>query len=296
MSTAPATLRVSNPGVSVAASYRHCRQIARTRAKNFYYSFLLLDKQQSDAMCAIYAFMRICDDLSDEDTTGSKEKIRDSIACWRVEMDRTLRGEPADDPIWPAFADTVARYKIPHRFFHEMIEGVSSDIEPREIATWDDLYRYCYHVASVVGLTIIHIWGFTSPKALLLAEKCGIAFQLTNILRDVREDAGLGRVYLPTEDLRRFGVCEEQLKSGAETNVFRELMSFEGQRARAYYEESAALLTLIDPKSRRSLWALRKIYMNLLDRLERAHFAVLSRRINVPAASKIAILLSAFFH
>lgn len=295
MSTAASNVLVSTPALSVADSYRHCRKIARDRAKNFYYSFLLLDRQQSDAMCAIYAFMRHCDDLSDEDSGGNKEKIRDAIGDWRVEMDRALHGQPAEDPIWPAFADTVARYGIPHRFFHEMIDGVSSDIEPRSIETFEELYRYCYQVASVVGLTIIHVWGFKSPRALLLAEKCGIAFQLTNILRDVREDSSLGRVYLPAEDLRRFGVPVEQLTSGTENDAFLSLMRFEAERAARYYQESAALLSLIEKKSRRSLWALRRIYMGLLDRLERANFDVLSRRINVPTRAKMAILLSAFF-
>jgi phytoene synthase len=286
---------VSSRALPTEASYRHCRKIARERAKNFYYSFLLLEKQQSDSMCAIYAFMRHCDDLSDETAGNDKEKVREAIALWRVELDRALRGDPAADPIWPAFADTVARYKIPHRFFHEMIDGVSSDIEPREVQTWEELYRYCYHVASVVGLTVIHIWGFTSPKALLLAEKCGVAFQLTNILRDVREDAMLGRIYLPAEDLQRFNVTAAQLRSGAESNAFRDLMRFEANRAAKYYEDSAALLPLVGRKSRRSLWALRKIYMDLLARLNDSDFTVLSRRINVPTARKIAILLSAFF-
>lgn len=295
MPTAPASVLVKTNAISVEASYLHCRNIARARAKNFYYSFLLLDKQQSDAMCAIYAFMRECDDLSDENTSGDKEKIRQAVAHWRFEMDHALRNDWTDDPIWPAFADTVARYKIPHRFFHEMIDGISSDIEPREVRTWDELYRYCYHVASVVGMTIVHIWGFNSPKALLLAEKCGIAFQLTNILRDVREDAELGRVYLPTEDLQRFGVNEEQLKTGREDDAFRKLMRYQAKRAKDYYDESAALLPMIDKKSRRSLWALRKIYMSLLSRLEEANFNVLSRRINVPKPVKIGILLQAFF-
>lgn len=283
---------MSSSAISLKQSYGHCRAIARERAKNFYYSFLLLEKQQSDAMCAIYAFMRICDDLSDDET--DKDRARDAIANWRVEMDRALRGQPTEHAIWPAFADTVERYKIPHRFFHEMIDGVSSDLDPREIATWDDLYRYCYQVASVVGLTIIHIWGFSSPRALLLAEKCGIAFQVTNILRDVREDAELGRVYLPTEDLQRFGVRPEDLKAGRESERFRQLMRFEGKRARSYFQESAPLLPLIEKKSRKSLWALRRIYLSLLNKLERADYNVLSRRINVPKATKIAILLSAF--
>jgi phytoene synthase len=175
-----------------------------------------------------------------------------------------------------------------------MIDGIFSDVEPRAMQTFDDLYRYCYHVASVVGLTIIHIFGFRSIKALLLAEKCGVAFQLTNILRDVREDAELGRVYLPLDDLARFGVTVEQLRTGTEDENFRKLMGFESARAQSYYDESAPLMQLIEPKSRRSLWALRAIYLKLLARLEESHFAVLSQRLNVPTGTKVALLLQAF--
>ncbi len=281
--------------VSVEQSYRYCRDVARKRAKNFYYSFLLLENAQRDAMCAIYAFMRHCDDLSDDPATTDKSQLQQSIALWRMHLDHALAGQiDSEDPIWPAFHDSVKRYAIPHRFFHEMIDGITSDIEPRQIQTFEELYRYCYQVASVVGLTVIHIFGFQSVRALLLAEKCGIAFQLTNIMRDVREDAELGRVYLPAEDLQRFRVSVEQLRSGKETEEFRELMRFEGARARACYEESGPLLDLIQPKSRRSLWALREIYLRLLNRIEKAHYAVLSRRINVPTRTKVMLLIRAF--
>ena len=237
--------------------------------------------------------MRECDDLSDN-PNAHKKHIRESIAVWSLELDRALAGDVANGPIWPAFHDTVKRYSIPHRFFHEMIDGVTSDLEPRRIQTFDELYRYCYQVASVVGLTVVHIFGFTSVRALLLAEKCGIAFQLTNILRDIREDAELDRVYLPIEDLNRYGVSLEQLRSGTENKSFRELMEHEANRAWAYYEESASLLNLIEPKSRRSLWALREIYMRLLAKIERQNFDVLKDRISIPNWSKIAILLRAF--
>lgn len=280
--------------LSIQDSYGYCRAVARARAKNFYYSFLLLEKPQRDAMCAIYAFMRHCDDLSDEPAATGQAKPLESIALWRVQLDRALAGQVEGDPIWPAFHDTVERYSIPRRFFHEMIDGIASDIHPRRIETFDELYHYCYQVASVVGLTIIHIFGFHSVKALLLAEKCGVAFQLTNILRDVREDAERGRVYLPAEDLQRFGVSFEQLRSGKEDPPFRALMQFEAARARACYNESAPLMELIDPKSRRSLWTLRQIYLRLLAKIERADYSVLTRRINVPAHTKIALLLRAF--
>jgi len=233
-------------------------------------------------------------DLSDDPRGGDKAQVEQAIAEWRLQTDHALHGEFADNPIWPAFNDTVARYGIPHRFFHEMIDGIMSDLEPRQIKTFDELYRYCYQVASVVGLTIVHIFGFESVKALLLAEKCGVAFQLTNILRDVREDAALGRVYLPREDLDMFSVPLDQLRSGKEDDAFRNLMRFETARARAYYRDSEPLSDLVAHKSRRSLWALREIYLRLLSRIEKSNYAVLSRRINVPTRTKMALLVRAF--
>src|SRR2546423_13502078 len=144
-------------------------------------------------MCAICASMRYWDDLSDD--PGVSDRAAD-IARWRQALKAALEGHAADHPVWPAFTDAVARHKIPHQYFFEMIEGVSSDLGPRRLRTFDELYDYCYHVASVVGLTVIHIFGFENPEALQLAEKCGVAFQLTNILRDVREDAENARIYL----------------------------------------------------------------------------------------------------
>ncbi|MBV8864165.1 MAG: phytoene/squalene synthase family protein [Acidobacteriaceae bacterium] len=294
MDTLRQTLSANVSRTSLEDSYLHCRRVAKERAQNFYYSFLLLEAPQRDAMCAIYAFMRRCDDLSDDPAISHKAQVRCSIADWRMHLDRALMGDVEGDPIWPAFADSVARYRIPHRYFHEMIDGILSDLEPCQMQTFEQLYRYCYHVASVVGLTVIHIFGFRSPRALLLAEKCGIAFQLTNILRDVREDASMHRIYLPLEDLSRFGVPVEQLRSGTEDDRFCALMAFEAARARAFYAESASLIDLIEPKSRRSLWALRAIYLRLLSKIEANQYAVLSRRISVAKPVKIGLLLRAF--
>ncbi|MBI1785983.1 MAG: phytoene/squalene synthase family protein [Acidobacteria bacterium] len=271
--------------LSLEDSYRHCRQVARRRAKNFYYSFLLLPRQQRDAMCAIYAFMRYCDDLSDEPGAA-----REPLLEWRRALDRALEGECAGHPTLPAFHDTVRRYAIPGRYFHDLIDGVTSDLEPRRIRTFEELYRYCYQVASVVGLSIVHIFGFSSPEALQLAEKCGVAFQLTNILRDVREDAERGRVYLPAEDLERFGVDPGALRR---TPQFLELMRFETARARQYYRESAPLIGMVVRRSRSSLWALIAIYSRLLDKIERSDFDVLSGRISLSMAEKLWILVQA---
>jgi phytoene synthase len=272
----------------VDRSYDYCRRVARKRAKNFYYSFLLLSAQQRKAMCAIYAFMRYCDDLSDE--PGA---TRAAMERWRGELEDALEGRFSGHPVWPAFHHTVRRFGIPHDYFREMIAGVASDLEPRRMETFDDLYRYCYQVASVVGLTIIHIFGFDTRAALPLAEKCGVAFQLTNILRDVREDAERERIYLPREDLRRFGVSAADLGRGNRTEAFIRLMRFEAARAKSYYDESMPLLDLVHPRSRPSLWALITIYSRLLERIEETGYDVLSRRVRLPALEKCWILARA---
>ncbi|HLG94975.1 MAG TPA: phytoene/squalene synthase family protein [Bryobacteraceae bacterium] len=270
----------TNRPTALAASYAFCRGIARRRARNFYYSFLLLSRAQRDAMCAVYAFMRYCDDISEAQgaTAGAIEQ-------WRHDLNRALAGEYPDNPLWPAFRDTVERYHIPHRYFHEMIDGVGGDLQPRRMQTFEELYRYCYQVASVVGLTIIHIFGFESPDALVLAEKCGIAFQLTNILRDVREDCLNERIYIPEEDIRRFGA--DLFKYDGR---FVSLMRFEAARARDYYEQARPLIGLVAPASRASLWALIEIYRRLLRRIERANYDVLVNRVRVPMWEKLAIL------
>jgi phytoene synthase len=270
--------------MTVEESYAYCRQVAKSRAKNFYYSFVLLPQAQKNAMCAMYAFMRYCDDLSDEAGATAAR-----IEQWRGALTEALGGQPDGHPVWPGFLDAVQRFKIPQQYFYEMIDGVLSDIEPRKISTFDELYKYCYQVASVVGLTTIHIFGFDDPHALELAEKCGIAFQLTNIIRDVREDDGLGRRYLPAEDLARFGVT----KLTEATDKFRQLMEFEAARARRYYEESAPLLEMVHKKSRGSLWALITIYSRLLERIRKANYDVLSRRISLSKAHKSWIVLQA---
>jgi 15-cis-phytoene synthase len=272
----------------IERSYGYCRQVARTRAKNFYYSFLLLSAQQRSAMCAIYAFMRYCDDLSDE--PGA---TRAAIERWRSQLEEALQGRFSAHPVWPAFHDTVCRFGIPQEYFREMIAGVASDLEPRQMETFEELYRYCYQVASVVGLTIVHIFGFDTPAVLPLAEKCGVAFQLTNILRDIKEDAGRGRIYLPREDLNRFSVSAGDFSSGARSESFLRLMRFESARARSFYDQSMPLVDLVHPRSRASLWALITIYSRLLERIETRNYDVFSQRVRLPAPEKFWILVRA---
>ncbi len=271
---------------SLADSYNFCRGVARNRARNFYYSFVLLRREQSDAMCAIYAFMRYCDDLSDEPGAS-----REAMERWRGALTDALDRKFDEYPAWPAFYDTVQRYRIPRDYFFQMIEGVTSDLEPRAFQTFDELYRYCYQVASVVGLCTIHVFGFDAPEALPLAEKCGVAFQLTNIIRDIAEDAARERVYLPAEDLRRFGVDRRELHAGQPSEALRRLLQFEASRARAYYDESEPLVNMIHKRSRPALRALIGIYSRLLTRIEERSFDVLSERVSLSAAEKCWIVL-----
>lgn len=272
---------------TLAESYAWCRRTARARARNFYYSFLLLPPPKKDAICAVYAFMRHCDDLSDD--PGPRDP-REALEGCRLELDAALAGRYGSAPFWPALDDAVRRYRIPHEYFQQMIEGVTSDLTARRIRTFEDLYRYCYQVASVVGLTVIHVFGFEDPRAPALAEKCGVAFQLTNILRDVREDAARGRVYLPAEDLERFHVQPSVFEGEARPEEFLQLMRFEAARARRFYREAAPLVGLVDSPARASLRALIEIYWRLLLRIEDSGFDVLRRRIALPAREKAWIL------
>ena len=274
--------------VSLDLSFEHCRGVAKTRARNFYYSFVLLSAEQKDAMCAVYAFMRYSDDISDE---GDRpiEARRDALKKWRAALADALSGNFGEDPILPAFRATVQRYKIPHEYFFDLIDGVACDLEPQRYGTFDQLYRYCYRVASVVGLTVVHIYGFSDNRALELAEKCGIGFQLTNILRDIPEDAGMGRVYLPDEDLNRFGITREQLMAGEKPP--RELVAFEWERARGYYEEATPLLGLVRPESRPALSAMMAIYYGILLRIRSQGYDVYQQRPRLSALEKTRIVL-----
>ncbi len=283
-------------------SYRHCQRVAKARARNFYYSFYALPQEKRGAMCAIYAFFRYCDDLSDD--ASSVEAARQNLRCWRAVLDAayadTAGGAllPADQPgaasanaMLPAFNDTVRRFKIPKDYFAELIAGTEMDLDVKRYETFEDLYRYCYRVASCVGLSVIHIFGFTDKEAEQHAEWCGIAFQFTNILRDVREDAQMGRIYLPLEDLRRFGVTEEDILSSRPPSAFVDLMRFESQRAHDYYEKSRPLLHMIHADSREALVALMEIYHGLLKKIEHTGFDVFARRVSLPTWKKALIAI-----
>jgi phytoene synthase len=279
---------------NLAASYAHCEHVAKTQARNFYYSFLTLPPDRKAAMCAIYAFMRYSDDVSDEaaaDRTKAEE-----MKAWRAALERAFQGEYGSSLILPAFHDTVQRYHIPLQYFHDLIDGTEMDLVKNRYETFEELHQYCYRVASVVGFVCIHVWGFdpAGGKALEYSEACGLAFQLTNILRDVKEDAERDRIYLPQEDLRRFQVTEEDLKRGSLNENFRALMRFETERAKGYYQQAERLLPLIHPTGRPTLTIMMKIYRGILDSIERSHYDVHSRRARVSTPRKLSIVAGAW--
>jgi phytoene synthase len=245
-------------------------------------------------MCALYAFLRHTDDLAD-DPGSAVEKAR-ALDAWRLELDRALAGARDAWPGLPALVDTVVRHAIPVSLLHEVIEGVSMDLLPRAFATFDELADYCYHVASVVGLSCLYIWGYRSEGGVAehLAERCGIALQLTNILRDVHDDARQGRIYLPRDDLERFGVAPDELATvGQPSDRVCALLAFEGQRAYQFYEDSHRLMPLVDPVGRPVLQTIIGTYRALLDEIARRDYRILDGRISVPRWRKIAIALRA---
>ncbi len=213
----------------VAESYAYSERLAKRQAGNFYHAFRVLPGAERRAMCALYAFMRVADDLSDE--PGSVETKRAALAEYRQQFRACLNGAYSR-PFHAALHDAMTVYGIPPQYPEAVVDGVEMDLTTDRYATFDELYRYCYRVASAVGLCCIHIWGFKDPEAIALAEKAGIAFQLTNILRDLAEDAGRGRIYLPQEDLVRFGYDENLLQEGARNAAYRALMKFEAERAK----------------------------------------------------------------
>jgi phytoene synthase len=294
------TQETPSDGLTLDRGYAACRAIARREAKNFYYSFVALPKPRRNAICAIYAFMRQADDLADDESL-SRDERRQSLEAWLSEWRAVCAGGSTSDPVFLAVRDCTARFQIPLSLLDELVEGVTMDLDraaigaPDTYATFADLYRYSYLVASVVGLVCIRIFGYTDPRAEKLAEETGIAFQLTNILRDVAEDAERNRVYLPLEDLAAHNVSLDSLLHRAPgappTASERALLAAIAQRAEVFYKSAQLLLPMIDRESRPALWVLVSIYHGLLKRIERADYDVFSHRASVPMPQKLGILV-----
>jgi phytoene synthase len=287
-------------GLTLDKAYAACRAIARREAKNFYYAFIALPTPRRNAICAIYAFMRQADDLADDESFTCEER-RTRLDAWLAAWRAVCEGAQTTDPVFLAVRDATTRFSIPLNLLDELVAGVTMDLNPAAsdapdtYATFADLYRYCYLVASVVGLVCIRIFGYKDPRAEKLAEETGIAFQLTNILRDVSEDAARNRVYLPLEDLAAHNVSLDSLLHRAPAAPLahneHELLAAIAQRAEDYYRSAGELLPLIDPESRPALLVLVTIYHALLKRIEQADYDVFSRRASVPLVEKLGILV-----
>jgi phytoene synthase len=280
-------------------AYAACREIARREAKNFYYAFVALPKPRRDAICAIYAFMRKADDLADDESLSHEERRR-RLDSWLADWRGVCHGGDSSDPVFLAVRDATERFGIPLSLLDELVAGTTMDLKPVEsdtpdtYATFADLYGYCYLVASVVGLVCIRIFGYSDPRAEKLAEETGIAFQLTNILRDVAEDAERNRVYLPLEDLAAHDVTLDSLlhrMPGTPPSANeRALLATIAARAEDFYGSAEELMPLIDRESRPAMWVLVSIYHGLLKRIEGAEYDVFSSRVSVPMPHKLGIL------
>jgi 15-cis-phytoene synthase len=293
-------------------AYSVCRGITRSNAKNFYYAFLVLPKRKRQALCAVYAFMRRCDDIAD-DPNLSPEERRYKLDTWLDALHRAQQGEPSDDPILLALTDAQRRYTIPAGLLDELALGTAMDVVDLHVEnqnmpaanaavpgltiqyqTFDDLKLYCYRVASVVGLVCIHVFGYRDPAAEPLAEQCGLAFQLTNIIRDVKEDAAMGRVYLPEEDLAQFGLSAAELLSAPDAARFRPLLALEADRALKLYQSGEQLIPYIAEDSQPALWVLVNIYRRLLEKIAERQYDVFSGKVSLTVSEKLRVLGKGF--
>ena len=290
-------------------AYSVCRGITRSQAKNFYYGFLVLPKRKRQALCAVYAFMRRCDDIADDPSRSARDR-QQKLDIWIDAFHAAQAGSPTDDPVLLALTDAQRRFHIPLGLLDALAFGTAMDVEqvdveqnPDQPATpglqvqyrsFQDLERYCYHVASVVGLVCIRIFGYTDPAAEPLAEKCGLAFQLTNIIRDVKEDAAVGRIYLPQDELEQFGISATDLTSARDASRVRPLLELQAQRAFENYRAGDELLHFVAEDSQPALWVLVNIYRSLLEKIVRLNYDVFTRKVSLTLREKLTILSKGF--
>jgi phytoene synthase len=309
--TQPILIPWSPAPAQLHMAYSVCRGITRANAKNFYYAFLVLPKRKRQALCAVYAFMRRCDDIADDPSLTFEDR-RQKLDTWLDALHRVQQGQPSDDPILLALSDTQRRYTIPAGLLDELAMGTAMDVvdpitpaqsesaspnTPQltvQYQTFEDLKLYCYRVASVVGLVCIHIFGYRDPAAEPLAEQCGLAFQLTNIIRDVKEDAAMGRIYLPEEDLAKFSLSAADLLTAPDAARFRPLLAFEADRAREGYQAGDQLLSYISEDSQPALYVLVNIYRKLLEKIAERQYDVFNGKITLTVSEKLRILGKGF--
>lgn len=274
------------------ASLEYCHKVARKRARNFYYGLKLTPEPKRSAVYAIYAFMRACDDMADG--AAAPEAAKRNIEDFRAKMQHVLDGDGQgglpDGPIWPAFGYVTRTYSIEPQYLHDMLDAQAIDLVKHRYQHFDELYDYCYKVASVVGQVCIDIWGHDGMSGVRkLAEHRGIALQLTNILRDLAEDARRGRVYLPQEDLERFGYSTSDLMAGRLDERFDRLMRFQIERAWRYYQMSAPLEPHLSADCRPTSWAMMRIYRGLLEQISARPRQVMTQRVRLGSLQKLTI-------
>ncbi|PQO28315.1 phytoene/squalene synthase family protein [Blastopirellula marina] len=274
----------------LAASYAECRRLSRQSGSNFLLSFWFLPREKRQAMFALYAFFRHTDDLADAEGTDQAADLQQ----WRDDFHAALQDDYRDVRL-PALVDTIRRYQIPEQYFLESISGVESDLTRSRFTDFPQLEHYCYQVASAIGLSCLPVWGIRPDFNRESAIATGIAFQLTNILRDIHEDGQRGRIYLPLEDLARFDVTEQALLAGEASPGFEALMRFEIERAQQRFDQARQLRDDLYPDGRRIYDAMTQTYYDLLQQIARDPYAVLQRKIQVGSWRKVKLLASLAF-
>ena len=277
------------PDAILTQAYAHCADVVRRSDSSFAAAFWMFPKPRRRALHAIYAFCRLADDIADDPAVrGDRQRL---LERWRSELSDAYRGK-AQSPVGVALGDAVHRYRLPEDLFLELLRGVESDLLGESMKTFEDLRGYCYRVASTVGLLVVRVLEARSPLALDYAENMGIAVQLTNVLRDVGEDAVGGRVYLAQEDLDRLGVDPEQLIGPAMADEVRLLLGLYAERARIYYDRAAALLPPEDRRLLKPAEAMGRIYRELLEELQRRGFPCLNGSLRISRPHRLALAAS----
>ncbi|MSQ13042.1 MAG: squalene synthase HpnD [Dehalococcoidia bacterium] len=274
--------------VSAQSAYAHCQEITRAAAKNFYYAFITLPKPQRLAIYAVYAFCRLCDDIADEQLPLEQKVLL--LGEVRGDLAGAYQGR-VSGPVFTALADAVGKYHVPQQHLDDIVSGVEMDLTVVRYQTFEELCAYCYRVASAVGLICTRIFGGMDPTMEPLAADLGLAMQLTNIMRDIPEDAARGRIYVPLDELRRFGYTEQQLVAGEFNEAFVALMRFQAERARGYFASGMRLVPMLPWRSRACPAVLGRLYSRVLDRIEERGYNVFLGRMRLSSREKLLLAL-----